>query len=122
MKFAIPCLHDSKGVNSSEVVADYYPLKLEEVLAMIQIACHCDPLKNSEAVTQISEIQGRLNQGIMGMTCPFPSEGEIASRCAKIDNLFMRAIEKGTNYSFSTKLAFVIFGLMTFEINLEDVE
>jgi len=119
MKFTVPCLHERWLVSSTEVVADYHPLKLEEVLAMIQIACHCDPLKSKEAAAQISEIQVRLNQGIMGMTCPGPNEGEIAARCAKVDDLFMRVIDKGCPLDMSQAL--LIYELMTFQKKPEDV-
>lgn len=88
MKFTIPCIHETKDVPALETVADYHPLTLEEVSMLIQLAY---ALKVDGQ--KVADIQVRLSQGIMGMTCPRPTEGEISRRLTIIEKLFTEAME-----------------------------
>ena len=88
MKFPIPCIHETKGIPASETVANHYPLTLEQVSTLIQLAY---ALKVDGQ--KVADIQERLKQGIMGMICPQPTGGEIARRITIIDKLFTEAME-----------------------------
>jgi len=38
MQFYIPCIHDTKGISVSETVANHYPLTLEQVSMLVNVA------------------------------------------------------------------------------------
>jgi len=88
MQFYIPCIHDTKGISVSETVANHYPLTLEQVSMLVNVAYVYR--KNSR---KIAEIQERLKQGILGMTCPEPEKCEIGERAVIVKKLFMEAME-----------------------------
>lgn len=110
MKFKIPCIHDTKGIDSNEKVADYHPLTLGEVSMLIHVA-YAFRKAQSQKVT---DIQNRLRQGILGMTCPLPTKGQISRRMMKVDKLFLEAMRNGKPPVYS-RLALQLFENMMFE-------
>ncbi len=111
-KFAIPCLHDRVCIDTNEIVADYHPLKLEEIRMLIDVAY----LNKADRET-VADVQERLIQGIMGMTCPKPSEnckpGMLSKKMAELEELFISAIKSDVAPN-STELALKLFNIMTF--------
>lgn len=69
-EFWIPCPHGGSGFGT--VFPDYHPLTDTEVTDIFEFATRTgDMVSYSQAVV-------RLVQGIPGMTCPVPTEGEVA--------------------------------------------
>lgn len=84
-KYAIPCPYPH-----NETVPDYHPLTEEEILDLLNAARDANQLSDySESVTTISDIQVRLNQGIVGIICPRPIDGPLAWRLNAVDSLYM---------------------------------
>jgi hypothetical protein len=114
MKFPIPCIHETKGIPASETVANHHPLTLEEVSMLIQLAY---ALRTNDQ--KVADIQERLRQGIMGMTCPQPAGGEIGRRIAIIDKLFTKAMENYCKPPIYPLLALQLFENMLLETDAE---
>lgn len=71
--FWIPCPHQSStSDNSDAVLPNYHPLAATEVTDIFEFATR------SGDIVSYSQAVARLTQGIPGMTCPAPSEGEVA--------------------------------------------
>ena len=117
MKFSILCIHDTKGINSNETVADYHPLTLEEIITLINLA-HA---YKKESPMVVDDIQKRLAQGIMGMTCPKPEEGEIGKRISVIKILFYDAMRNDIHPISSMLLALQLFTIMILETDADTV-
>lgn len=117
MKFRIPCIHETKGISKQEIVADYHPLTLEEIITLINLA-HAYKKEDPKIV---DDIQKRLAQGIMGMTCPKPEEGEIGKRISVIKILFYDAMRNDIHPISSMLLALQLFTIMTLETDVDTV-
>ena len=115
MKFRIPCIHETKGISKQEIVADYHPLTLEEIITLINLA-HA---YKKESPMVVDDIQKRLVQGIMGMTCPEPKEGEISKRMSVIKIWFFDAMRNDIHPTSSLLLALQFFKLMMFETDVD---
>jgi hypothetical protein len=68
-------------------VPDYYPLTRGEIGRLVSIAL-AGSLTAPRYFTT-STVQVRLTQGISGMTCPRPADGEVAERMHAMDSLFI---------------------------------
>ena len=117
MKFSIPCIHETKGIPTLETVADYHPLTLEEIITLINLA-HA---YKKESPTVVDDIQKRLVQGIMGMTCPRPKEGEISKNMSVVKILFSYTMKNDVHPTASLLLALQLFKLMTLETDADVV-
>ncbi len=92
-KKTIPCRHaNGEERDWLKPVSDYYPLSVDEVRALLEEA------KGLTSAADLSDIQCRLVQGVVGAVCPHETTGEVASRSLMIDWLFvMRYQEGGTD-------------------------
>jgi hypothetical protein len=91
-KIKIACPHETGEIKISKVVSDYHPLNKREITNLLDKAA-----KNSGNVAVVSEIQVRLNQGIVGITCPRPITGKVVNRLNELDNLFMKKYKEGSS-------------------------
>lgn len=72
-EFWIPCPHDYSGACSRSIVLpNYHPLAADEISGLVSFAI------NSANVASYSHAVIRLLQGIPGMTCPYPTDGDVA--------------------------------------------
>ncbi|HOW60559.1 MAG TPA: DNA-directed RNA polymerase subunit alpha C-terminal domain-containing protein [Candidatus Moranbacteria bacterium] len=67
---------------------------------------------------KVADIQARLIQGVIGMTCPFPEKGEINERAIIIKRLFMEAMRNNKPPVYS-QLALQLFENMMFETDAD---
>ena len=88
-KIKIACPHMTGKIPTSETVSDYYPLNKEEISKLLTIAAN-----NKGNVKLVSEVQVRLDQGIVGITCPRPITGKEAEKLKELDNIFIEEYEK----------------------------
>lgn len=86
VQFKVPCIHDTKGINSNETVANFYPLTIMEIFMLIHVAY----AYRKKVGIIVTDIQARLSQGIIGMTCPKPEKGEIGERAAIVKKCLWR--------------------------------
>ncbi len=87
------CQHDS-GIEKDhrKVVPDHHPLTRDEIAELLKMA------KGLNIVTQNDEfnkIQMRLNQGVMGMTCPPPTYGDVADKMFAMRRIFRKRFAEG---------------------------
>ena len=88
----IPCPHDQAGLSCPvPTLPDYHPLSKEEVETLAEIAA------STTDIAIYSRAVVRLCQGIPGMTCPRPADGDIAEICTWIERFMadMVAGDKG---------------------------
>ncbi len=93
VRVVIPCWHEAEGVDTEIGVPDYYPLTKAEIKELLDMAA------SSSRTVNLSQIQGRLNQGIRGMSCPRTSDPDdrVYSNSVAMDQLFLdRCHEGGT--------------------------
>lgn len=91
-KIKIACPHEKGEIGISKVVNDHYPLNKEEIANLLKTAA-----QNWNDPTIVSEIQIRLNQGIVGITCPRPIKGKVAEKLIEMDRLFMKKYKEGSS-------------------------
>ena len=95
-KIAIACPHEIDKAGIHEVVSDYHPLSKEEIAHLLKTA-----VKNKGNVMKVSEVQVRLDQGIVGITCPRPVTGKVAKKLNELDSLFIEKYKEGSNQAVS---------------------
>jgi len=83
MNYVIACEHPYGSPEHLPRHEDYHPLSEEAVGFLLRIA------QLSSNANEITSIQCRLAQGIVGMTCPMPAEGPVAGAYAKINKIFV---------------------------------
>jgi hypothetical protein len=76
-------------IPTSETISDYYPLTKEEISKLLTTAAN-----NKGNVKLVSEVQVRLDQGIVGITCPRQITGKVAEKLKELDNIFIEEYEK----------------------------
>lgn len=82
--------------NHQEDKSDYYPLTVTEVCQMLEAARFAKKWIKSnpqEGTVQIANIQVRLGQGIPGMTCPRPIDGDVADKLCDLDSAYVKWIQ-----------------------------
>jgi hypothetical protein len=84
----IPCPHDQAGLLCGLILPDYHPLTKAEVETLARAAV------NATDIVDYSRAVLRLRQGIPGMTCPTPAEGEVAEICTWVER-FMADMADG---------------------------
>jgi hypothetical protein len=94
-QFSIQCLHEQGQAPYSETVSDHYPLSVAEIIDLLQTAIAIkDHIEfNQYAVNEIASIQVRLAQGIPGMECPRPIDGDVAERLNALDQAYVDWIQ-----------------------------
>ena len=95
----IACPHETGKVGINKTVSDYYPLTKTEISKLLTTAAN-----NPGDVTIISEVQVRLNQGIVGITCPSPITGKVAEKLNELDKIFIKEYERGSSPDTVDKL------------------
>ncbi len=79
------------GLVSSDVpTSDYHPLTMQEIVALLEIAVRADAFT-------VSSIQVRLEQGIVGVTCPDIPESEAVRRQGLLDTCYMAHYWRGAD-------------------------
>ena len=90
-QYAIHCDGNHQGDSP-----DHYPLTVSEICAMLEAARFAKKWIKSnpeEGTQQIANIQVRLGQGIPGMICPRPIDGEVADRLHDLDSAYVAWIQ-----------------------------
>lgn len=98
-KIKIACPHITDKVPTDKVVSDYHPLTEEEIYKLLITAS-----SNRGDAVAISEIQVRLDQGIVGITCPRPITGNVAKKLNELDRTFIEDYEKRPTHNTADKL------------------
>lgn len=79
--YGVPCVHETQNINSQIRVSDYHPLRLREIIDLI------DQVQREDKSGQAS-IQGRLIQGIQGVECPRREYGKAHLAQREINELY----------------------------------
>lgn len=98
-KIKIACQHLTGNVATNETISDYHPLTKEEISKLLTTASN-----NLHDITIISEIQVRLDQGIVGITCPRPITGKVAEKLNELDSIFIKEYERKVTPDIVEKL------------------
>lgn len=64
-QFRFPCPHETSRMNHPPNNSDYHALSKKQIGCLLEIA------QKSAGVEVVSDIQVRLVQGIVGITCPY---------------------------------------------------
>ena len=104
-KIKIACSHMTRKVGINETVSDYYPLTKEEISELLTTAAN-----NKGDVSLISGVQVRLNQGIVGITCPRPITGKVAEKLNELDKIFIKEYKSGSSPDTVDKLHKIMTG------------
>lgn len=75
-----PCQHEGG-------TGEHHPLTPEEVRALLETAAASDDWRER------NNIQIRLTQGVRGITCPHPAEGDVARRMSAVGRLYVETVE-----------------------------
>lgn len=87
MKYnSIPCKHENGEVDEFVDVDDFHPLSDFEVGEL---------LKESLCSNNPSSQQVRLNQAIVGCTCPRHIDGQYAETSCFVDSIFIVGLSRG---------------------------
>lgn len=94
VQIIIPCKHESgEEKDHRKVVPDYHSLTRDEIKELLEMAKALNPVMETG---KLSQIQVRLNQGIMGMTCPRPADSrQVANNMFLVDKLFTNRFAEG---------------------------
>lgn len=91
-QYHIPCDHK----HGNATIADHHPLTTQEVIDLLETARatkdHVD-FNPREATQIIASIQVRLGQGIPGLTCPRPIDGEVSKKLNALDHAYVEWIQ-----------------------------
>lgn len=98
-KIKIACAHEIGEAGTNETVSDYHPLTKEEIYKLLITAS-----SNRGDAVAVSEVQVRLDQGIVGITCPRPIAGNVAKKLNELDRTFIELYEKRPTPDTADKL------------------
>ena len=107
--FEIPCPHEEvvdktlpleeRAEKHSRMprLPDYHPLTKEEVAKFLDETFEVARTGQGGDIHKIYAIQIRLIQGIVGMTCPMPTCGEVHDKWQQVRSLHIEVIQNGSN-------------------------
>lgn len=98
-KIKIACPHITGKVDINQTVSDYHPLTKEEISNLLTTVEN-----NQDNVAIVSRIQVRLDQGIVGVTCPRPITGKVAEKLKELNNIFIREYKEKVSHDRVDKL------------------
>jgi hypothetical protein len=88
----VPCPHEPGSCSVNNRLPNYYPLTANEIRDLFEVAT------TARDIVSYSRAVMRLVQGIPGMTCPYPAEGEVAEVMTWVEQ-FMADATDGDHYA-----------------------
>ncbi len=99
----IPCPHEGGSKPLSGTLSDFHPMNEATVVWYLRLALDLQAKllkagkkERPRLAGSLSAIQTRLSQGIQGMTCPRPIDGEVARRLNLVEELYVSLLDRET--------------------------
>jgi hypothetical protein len=79
-------------------------------LTAVDIAYLLEEARTAGDAQRVSRVQVRLVRGIQGITSPYPAEGPVAERMARLEQLFVTRYTEGASPTLVTAICELLNG------------